>query len=46
MSKFTEQIADLTPQQRDLLVLLLGRKKREEAARARIAPVRDRKSVV
>ncbi|HEY3580422.1 MAG TPA: amino acid adenylation domain-containing protein, partial [Pyrinomonadaceae bacterium] len=39
MSKLSEQIADLTPQQRDLLVLLLGRKKREEAARSRIAPV-------
>jgi amino acid adenylation domain-containing protein len=39
MSKLTEQIADLTPQQRDLLVLLLGRKKREEAARSRIMPV-------
>ncbi|HEX6717638.1 MAG TPA: amino acid adenylation domain-containing protein, partial [Pyrinomonadaceae bacterium] len=39
MSKLTEQIEDLSPQQRDLLVLLLGKKKREEAARSQIAPV-------
>ena len=34
MSKLTEQIEDLSPQQRDLLVLLLGKKKREESARS------------
>jgi amino acid adenylation domain-containing protein len=39
MSKLTEQIEDLSPQQRDLLVLLLGKKKREEAARSQIASV-------
>src|SRR5215211_6590336 len=39
MSKLTEQIEDLSPQQRDLLVLLLGKKKREEAARSHIVPV-------
>jgi len=32
MSELTEQLDDLSPQQRDLLVLLLARKKREEAA--------------
>src|ERR1700741_182011 len=39
MSKLSQQIEDLSPQQRDLLVLLLARKKREEAARSQIAPV-------
>ena len=39
MSKLTEQIEELSPQQRDLLVLLLGKKKREEAARSQIASV-------
>lgn len=39
MSKLTEQIEDLSPQQRDLLVLLLAKKKREEAARSQIASV-------
>lgn len=39
MSTLTEQIEDLSPQQRDLLVLLLGKKKREEAARSQIASV-------
>ena len=39
MTKLTEQIEDLSPQQRDLLVLLLGEKKREEAARLQIASV-------
>ncbi|HKR96083.1 MAG TPA: condensation domain-containing protein, partial [Candidatus Angelobacter sp.] len=39
MSQLTKQIEDLPPEQRDLLVLLLSRKKREEAARSRIAPV-------
>src|SRR5690348_4970460 len=39
MSNLTEQIADLSPEQRDLLVLLLGKKKREEAARSHIVPV-------
>lgn len=39
MSKLTEQIEDLSPQQRDLLVLLLSKKKREEAARSQIASV-------
>ena len=39
MSKLTEQIEDLSPQQRDLLALLLGQKKREEAARSHIATV-------
>ena len=39
MSKLSEQIEGLSPQQRDLLVLLLGKKKREEAARSHIAPV-------
>src|SRR6185369_2479661 len=32
MSELTEQLEDLSPQQRDLLVLLLARKKREEPA--------------
>jgi amino acid adenylation domain-containing protein len=36
MSKLAEKIENLTPQQRDLLVLLLGKKKHEGA---RIAPV-------
>ena len=36
MSKLSEQIADLSPQQRDLLALLLSKKKQ---AGARIAPV-------
>src|ERR1041384_562322 len=39
MSTLAEQIEDLSPQQRDLLVLLLSKKKREEAARSQIAPV-------
>lgn len=39
MSKLTEQIEDLSPQQRDLLVLLLAKKKREEAARSQIPSV-------
>ena len=39
MSTLAEQIEDLSPQQRDLLVLLLGKKKREEAARSQIASV-------
>jgi amino acid adenylation domain-containing protein len=39
MSTLTEQIEDLSPQQRDLLVLLLAKKKREEAARSQIASV-------
>ena len=37
MSRLTEQIEGLSPQQRDLLVLLLAKKKREEAARSQIA---------
>ena len=36
MSKLAEKIENLTPQQRDLLVLLLGKKKHEGA---RISPV-------
>jgi amino acid adenylation domain-containing protein len=39
MSKLTQQIADLSPQQRDLLALLLAKKKREEAAESQIARV-------
>ena len=39
MSQLTKQIQDLPPEQRDLLVLLLSKKKREEATRSHIAPV-------
>src|SRR5215213_1500309 len=39
MSQLTKQIEDLSPQQRDLLVLLLSKKKREEATRSHITPV-------
>ena len=38
MSKLSERIEDLSPQQRELLALLLARKKRE-TARSQIAPV-------
>ena len=39
MSKLTEQVENLSPQQRDLLVLLLAKKKREEAGQSHIVPV-------
>src|SRR5688500_5868463 len=39
MSQLTKQIGDLPPEQRDLLVLLLSKKKREAVARSHIAPV-------
>ena len=39
MSQLTKQIQDLPPEQRDLLVLLLSKKKREEATRSHITPV-------
>jgi amino acid adenylation domain-containing protein len=39
MSELTEQIDALSPEQRDLLVLLLAQQKQEEAGRSRIVPV-------
>ena len=39
MSELTKQIEDLSPQQRDLLVLLLGRKKQEDTFQAQITPL-------
>jgi amino acid adenylation domain-containing protein len=39
MSQLTKQIEALPPEQRDLLVLLLSKKKREEATRSHITPV-------
>ncbi|HET6977261.1 MAG TPA: amino acid adenylation domain-containing protein [Pyrinomonadaceae bacterium] len=41
MSEVLEQVANLSPEQRDLLVLLLNKKKREASSRTRVSRSRD-----